>query len=238
MPCCLIIGVGSGISQAIAHHFARKGYDIGLIARQSSFIKLLSEQLRAYGIGSAWATADAGDEAGLWEAITQVRSTIGSADVLIYNASVIKATSPLDLEPNALRREFDVNTVGALVASQAVAPEMIRKGGGAILFTGGGLALEPYPEWTSLAAGKSALRSLAFSLFKELSPKGVHVSVIAVCGIVAPGGPFDPDRIAEEYWRLATEPKGLEDRELIFQPEGTDPYYNDPEGRHRATTVR
>jgi len=110
-----------------------------------------------------------------------------------------------------------------------VAPEMIARGKGAILFTGGGLALEPFPKWTSLALGKAALRSLAQSLFKELSPKGVHVSVLAICGIIKPGGPFDPERIAEEYWRVATMPRGVQDREVIFQPPGTDPLYNDPD---------
>jgi len=114
---------------------------------------------------------------------------------------------------------------------------MIEKGEGAILFTGGGLALEPFPEWTSLALGRAALRSLSLSLYKHLSPQGVHVSVLAICGIVEKGGAFDPDRIAEEYWRVATQHRGLEDREIIFQPPGTDLLYNDPTGIHAPTTI-
>ncbi|MEJ6393856.1 SDR family NAD(P)-dependent oxidoreductase [Gymnodinialimonas sp. 2305UL16-5] len=237
MPNCLIVGVGPGLSQAIAQRFARGGYNLGMIARRADLIEQLSEKLQVQGAQTAWATADAGNEAELLDAIKSIEGMIGQTDVLIYNAAVMHAAGPLDLTSRALRREFEVNVVGAFAASGAVAPNMLRKGKGAILFTGGGLALEPYPEWTSLAAGKAALRSLAFSLFKEMSPKGVNVAVIAVCGIVKHGGLFDPARIAEEYWRLATAADGLADRELIFQPAGSDPHYNDPERVHVTTSI-
>lgn len=237
MPTCLIIGVGPGLSQSIARRFADGGYDIGMIARHPHVIEPLSAELDEACRQTAWATADAADEESLLDAMASIEGQLGPTDVLIYNASVMRAASPFELTTADMRREFEVNVVGAFAASRAVAPAMLQKGKGAILFTGGGLALEPYPEWTALAAGKAALRSLAFSLFKELSPQGVHVAVIAVCGIVARGGPFDPDQISEEYWRLATQPNGLGDRELIFQPPGTDPNYNDPERAHAATTV-
>lgn len=237
MPTCLIIGVGTGLSRSTARRFASEGYDVGLIARRADVIAPLCAELNEMGIRAAWSCADAGDSAELLESIAFVEGCIGATDVLIYNASVMRSALPFDLTSDELRSEFEVNVVGAFVAARAVAPAMTRKGVGAILFTGGGLALEPYPEWTSLAVGKAALRSLAFSLFKELSPQGVHVSVVAVCGIVEPGGPFDPDQIATEYWRLATASKGVEDRELIYQPDGTDPNYNDPERTHMATTI-
>jgi NADP-dependent 3-hydroxy acid dehydrogenase YdfG len=73
--------------------------------------------------------------------------------------------------------EFAVNVGGALVAAQTVLPSMIKRNGGHIIFTGGGLALDSYPEWTSLSLGKSALRSLAFSLHKEFSPNNVSVGI-------------------------------------------------------------
>src|SRR5690606_17747515 len=47
---------------------------------------------------------------------------------------------------------------------------------GTILLTGGGLALEPYPRWVTLAAGKAALRTLAINLHKELLPEGIHIA--------------------------------------------------------------
>ena len=54
---------------------------------------------------------------------------------------------------------------------------MRAAGRGSILLTGGGLALDP-TGWlpaASLAVGKAGLRSLAFSMHKELAPEGIHV---------------------------------------------------------------
>lgn len=237
MKNCVIIGAGNGVSEAIARRFGTAGYQVGLISRTEKNLQALSDRLSRKDITVFWAAADAGDAVALPHALTRLLKEMGGCDVLIYNAAVQKAANPLDLSTDQIATELEVNVLGAHRAVSIVAPDMIRRGCGAILFTGGGLALEPFPEWTSLALGKAALRSLAISLFKDLSPRGIHVSVLAICGIVTPGGPFDPDRIAEEYWRVATTPNGVKDREIIIQPDGTDPFYNDPDGHH-ATTSR
>ncbi len=237
MPNCILIGSGPGVSEAIARRFGRGGYCIGLISRSAVNLKRQANRLASLAITAVWAKADAGDLSALETAIRKIVGEIGNCDVLIYNAAVIRSQNPLDLTAEQIRGDFSVNVLGAYRAAQIVAPAMIEKGHGAILFTGGGLALEPFPEWTSLALGKAALRSLSLSLYKQLSPQGVHVSVVAICGIVKAGGDFDPDRIAEEYWRVATQPVGITDREIIIQPDGTDPLYNDPDRIHSHTTI-
>ena len=237
MAHCIIIGAGPGLGQAIARRFGAEEHRIGLVARDPSSLQSMAEGLGALGVTTATETADAGDPDALTRAIKALEQRQGPCTTLVYNAAVLKAADPLELSVARLHAEFDVNLVGGLVAAQAVAPTMMARGSGAILFTGGGLALEPYPEWSSLALGKAALRSLAFSLNKTLAPSGVQVAVIAICGIVAEGTPFDPNVIADEYWRLAQTLPGASHGELIFQPEGTDPFYNDPQRAHRATTV-
>lgn len=229
MKNCFIVGSGPGVGEAVARRFGREGYRIGLVARNSEKLKEQQERLAVDGIETVWVVADAGNPDELERAITQLVRSLGQCDVLVYNAAVLKSGLPLDLSADTIAKEFKVNVLGALQAAQLVAPAMMSRKTGAILFTGGGLALEPYPEWTSLAIGKSALRSLSISLFKTLAPHGIHVSVLTICGIVEPGGYFDPDRIAEEYWRVATCPAGLDDREVIYQPEDSDVFYNDPQ---------
>lgn len=237
MKACIIVGSGPGVGEAIARRFGGEGYAIGLIARTAKKLESQQARLGELGIRVSWSVADAGNATELTDAINDLIKTLDGCDVMIYNAAVLRPADPLELSGNKIAEEFAVNVLGAHQAAKLVAPEMIKNGGGAILFTGGGLALEAFPEWTSLALGKAALRSLAISLYKTLSPKGVHVSVLAICGIVKPGGAFDPDLIAAEYWRVATSPKGVEDREVIFQPEGTNPFYNDPNGLHQDTSL-
>lgn len=237
MKTCLVVGAGPGVSEAIARRFGSGGYAIGLIARTADALRQQCERLAAKGITAAYAVADAGKLDQLDAALDDLIARLGSCDVLIYNASVMLPGNPFDLSVERLMDEFKVNVLGAHRAAQRVAPAMVRASAGALLFTGGGLAFEPFPRWTSLAMGKAALRSFAISLFKELSPKGVHVSVLTICGIVQPGGPFDPDVIAEEYWRVATAARGVIDREVIFQSKGSDVFYNDPAQAHLETSL-
>lgn len=234
---CVIVGAGEGVSQAVARRFGKAGYRVGLISRSVPKLETLVDDLSAVGVDASWAAADAGNASELSEAMGSLIDEMGPCDVLIYNAAVLRPGRPLDIATDLIAAELEVNVLGAHRAVSIVAPGMIERGQGAILFTGGGLSLEPFPEWASLALGKAALRNLAISLFKELSPKGVHVAVLAICGIVEKGGPFDPELIAEEYWRVATDPNGVADREVIFQPVGTDPFYNDPDRVHAAVSL-
>lgn len=237
MSSCLIIGAGPGLGLALARRFGRGGLRLGLVSRNRDGLDALLADLETSGQPAVAETADAGDPEGLRAAIDALQARLGPAGVLIYNAAVLRPEMPTALDPHRLCEEFKVNVQGALVSAQAVIPAMRAGGGGTILFTGGGLALEPYPTYSSLALGKAALRNLAFSLHKELAADGIHVAVVAVCGIIEPGGPFDPDVIAEHYWRLHKAPHGTEDRELIYQPPGSDPYYNDPDRRYASVTL-
>jgi hypothetical protein len=75
---------------------------------------------------------------------------------------------------------------------------------------------EPLPEVTSLSLGKAGIRALAALLARSYGPAGVHIATITVAGAVAPGSAFDPDEIADEYWRLHAQPAGAWEREVLY----------------------
>ena len=236
-PVCIVVGAGPGLGLKIARRFARGGFDIAMISRNQGKLDGLAETLASEGYGARGFAADAGKEAELQSAFARIAKWNGNFGALIYNAAILAADSAPDMTPRLMMERIALNLGGAISSVNQVLPVLRDRGRGTILITGGGLALEPYPDWTSLSAGKAALRSYAIALHKALLPEGIHVAVIAVCGIVAPEGPFDPDRIAEEYWRLHAEPKPNWRRELVYFPEGADPYYNDPTATYRATSL-
>jgi len=80
---------------------------------------------------------------------------------------------------------------------------------------------EPKPEYVSLSLGKAGVQALVKLLDKQYGPAGVHVATVTVDGPVAPGTAFDPDDIAERYWRLHTQPRHQWDREFVHS--GHDP---------------
>ncbi|WP_244407754.1 SDR family oxidoreductase [Roseomonas fluvialis] len=207
-PRCMIVGFGPGLGAAIARRFARDGFAVLGLARDPARHAALASP------GVTLAAADAGDPTGLAGALG------GGADVLVYNAyRATMVAAPSALDPAELATDFGVNVAGALAAVQAVLPGMRERGAGSLIFTGGGLALDP-TGWlpaASLAIGKAGLRSLAQVLHAELAPQGIHAGMVTVAGTVAPGTSFDPDRIAEAFFDLHRDPPGAFRAEIIFR---------------------
>lgn len=219
MPTAVIVGAGPGISQAVARKFGSQGFQIALVARNAQKLEGLKDELEPRGVQARVYTADASDENGLRAALERISTEWSAPDVLVYNAMSNSAQGAAALEPAALERDFRVNVVGALTATRAVLPAMLEAGRGTVLFTGGGLALRPMPQFASLSIGKAGLRNLALSLAQELEPRGIHVATVTVTGFVQTQTAFDPDKIAAHYWRLHTQERHTWEAEHVFAGE-------------------
>lgn len=212
-----IVGMGPGVSAAVAQRFAREGYAVGAIARSAEQLDQTLQPLREQGLRVAAATADAGHLPALRQAIDALRGALGDPDVLVYNAAGLTHAPMAQLSAEQLAADLAVSVVGAHAAAQAVLPAMRERGSGSILLTGGGFAFEPMPTMASLGVGKAAIRNLAFSLHADLKDHGVHAATVTICGVVAAGTAFDPVRIAEAYWQLHMQAPGHFEREIQFR---------------------
>lgn len=77
----------------------------------------------------------------------------------------------------------------------------------------------PVPERVSLSLGKAGVRALVELLDGYYGPGGVHAATVTVAGgPVAVGTAFDPDDIADQYWRLHTQPRPAWQREVVHGP--------------------
>ncbi|MBI1946886.1 MAG: SDR family NAD(P)-dependent oxidoreductase [Deltaproteobacteria bacterium] len=198
----VVIGAGPGIGLAVARRFGREGMKVALLSRRGADMERAAAQLSEAGITARGYACDAERAHDVADALQAVVHDLGPVDCLVYNAAVPKPGGPLEVGLEQLVRQFRVDVGGALVAVQRVVPHMKAVRKGSILLTGGGLALDPWPQMTALAIGKAGLRSLALSLFKELKPHGIHAATVTVDGLVAKGGKLDPDAVANVYWEL------------------------------------
>jgi NADP-dependent 3-hydroxy acid dehydrogenase YdfG len=136
----------------------------------------------------------------------------GPPDVVVYNAAVIRADQAGELSVRAHQQAWAVNVVGAITAAAHVLPGMAGRGHGTFIVTGG--MPEPKPDHVSLSLGKAGVRALVTLLDEQYGRSGVHVATVTVAGAVEPGTAFDPDGIADHYWRLHTQPRSEWQREL------------------------
>lgn len=215
----VIVGAGPGLGAALARRFARENWSIGLIALRQDVIDACIAHLEPFGAPTAGARADVADRAALDRAFAAIVDALGSPDVVVYNASIYQAEGALELSIDALRLALDIHVVGALNATQCAVPYLRDADGGVLVYTVNSLALAPEAMSAALSIGKGAQRNLALSVERELEGTGIHVGIVTICGPIKAGTFYDPDRLADVYWELATQdPEHFERDRLVQAP--------------------
>ncbi|SHN28476.1 SDR family NAD(P)-dependent oxidoreductase [Streptomyces yunnanensis] len=210
-----VIGAGPGIGQAVARRFAEDGASVAVLARSRSTVDGAVAAVEQTGGTALGLLADAADEASLRAGLDAAVERLGVPDVLVYNAAWVRYDRPGELSAAELTATLRVNVVGAVSAVTHLAPRMAAAGGGTVLLTSG--MPTPRAGATSLSLGKAALRAARSVLADEFGPRGVHLATVTVGGPVSPGSALDPDRIAEHYLRLARQPAGAWEHDVLIE---------------------
>lgn len=202
-PVVIIAGVGPGIGTSIARAFGAEGFGLALLARDSARLAKVHAEMRDAGVTAAPFIVDLADSAATQDAVERVRLWAGGdPSSLVYNAFELQQGSADRLDLVETQRAMRVNFIAATQLTALVAPAMRASNTGSLLFTGGGAALHPYPGFSSLCAGKAALRMWVLTLAEDLAGTGIRVGTVTVHGRVERGTPFDPDDIAAALLRL------------------------------------
>jgi NADP-dependent 3-hydroxy acid dehydrogenase YdfG len=210
MPAIAIVGAGPGMGLSIAKVFGNHGFQVALISRSKDNLGTLAAQLAGAGITAAVFPADVSDLPSLRAALEQAAARLGPIDVLEYSPyGGLEMVNPADVTVGNLRPELEQILYGAVAATQAVLPAMLETGGGTLLFTTGGGAINPYPMLATMNMAQAALRNWVHNLHNTLAGQGIHAATVAINllpAVTAPEGVphAAPDDIAQIYWDLHT----------------------------------
>jgi NAD(P)-dependent dehydrogenase (short-subunit alcohol dehydrogenase family) len=213
MAGAVVLGAGGGIGRAVAVRFAEGGLPVTVVARSRPTLDALAGAIGSDPAHVLALTADVTDEDGLRAALDASTARFGVPDVVVYNAALVRPDAPGELDAAGQLEAWSVNVGGALTAAAHVLPAMAERGSGSFLLTGG--MPQPKAPYVSLSLGKAGVRALAAMLHEQYGPSGVHVATVTVAGPVAPGGAWDPDDIAEHYWRLHHQPREVWTHEVV-----------------------
>jgi short-subunit dehydrogenase len=208
---CVITGVGPGTGSALARRFAKGGYRVALIARNEDRLRDLEAELQ----GSKGYRCDVADPKQVEGVLDEIERDLGQPSILIHNAVGGAFGSFLEIDPDVLNRNFQVNTMALLYLARRLAPAMVQAGRGTILVTGNTSAQRGMPRFAGFAPTKAAQRILAEAMARELGPKGIHVAYLVIDAVIdvpwtrqrfndKPDNFFiKPTAIADELWHVA-----------------------------------
>jgi NAD(P)-dependent dehydrogenase (short-subunit alcohol dehydrogenase family) len=219
METALIVGAGSGLSASLARLLAAEGFRVALAARNPD--KLSGDALKL--------RCDATHASQVEDAFKAVEAKWGVPDLVVYNASFRTRGPFIELKQEDVRKTLEVSAFAGFLVAQAAAKRMLPRGSGAIFFTGASASVKGYPQSAPFAMGKFALRGLAQSLARELSPKNIHVAHFVIDGGIraqndqrAPDrgedGMLLPDEIAKSYLQVYRQHRSAWSWELELRP--------------------
>jgi NAD(P)-dependent dehydrogenase (short-subunit alcohol dehydrogenase family) len=219
----LVVGAGAGLSASLARALVNDGIKVALAARTTNDLDALVKD-----IGGRAFTCDASKRGEVEKLFADLDASLGAPDVVIYNASFRTRGPFVELDPLDVEKSLAVTAYGGFLVAQQAARRMLPKKHGAILLTGASAGVKGYPQSAPFAMGKFALRGLAQSMARELSPQGIHVAHVVIDGGIKsarraeaadnPDSLLDPDAIAESYMHLIHQPRSAWAWEIELRP--------------------
>lgn len=230
----VITGVGSGLGAALVRKCVKEGCQVGMFARSGDYLTQLAAEVKGQPGSALSVPTDITDPRQVKKSFQLVREKFGPIDILINHAGNATWGGVQDINPEHFSQAWRVGPYASFLCTQEVVPDMVKKGKGAILFSGATSSVRGRGGAVAFSSAKFGVRGLAESLARELWPKGIHVAHVVIDGAIdtpwarpgsasAPEEPLlNPETMAEAYWNLITQDKQAWTLEIDLRPFNED----------------
>lgn len=176
----LVTGGSRGIGRAICLELAGRGAAVAVNYRsRAAAAEETAAAAREFGASALAIQADVSRRADVAAMVKRVVAELGPPDILVNNAGLLYSGELLDYDEDEFDRMWQTNVKGVLYCSEAVAPEMVRRGWGRIVNIASNAAIGTAMAGTTLyAVTKGAVLTLTKRMAFELSPKGITVNAV------------------------------------------------------------
>jgi NAD(P)-dependent dehydrogenase (short-subunit alcohol dehydrogenase family) len=174
-PVALVTGASSGIGEALAREYARRGHRVALLARRQERLASLANEL---GPGALALACDVARDGDLERCVAETLDRFGRLDVAVANAGVGGPSTFARSTLDDYRRVFETNVFGVIRTARACL-EPLRASRGRFAVVGSVNGYLSMPASSAYCASKHAVRSFATSLAIEWQAEGVSVTHIA-----------------------------------------------------------
>jgi 3-hydroxybutyrate dehydrogenase len=171
----VVTGGGRGIGRASAHALANAGAVVTVMGRTAATLIDTVDR----GDASAYVVADVTDPESVGAAMKNAEQECGPISILVANAGAAESAPFGKSTPDLFRQMFEINTIGAVHAIQAVLGGMVERKFGRVVTIASTAGLKGYGYVSAYCAAKHAVVGLVRALAAETVRTGVTVN--AVC---------------------------------------------------------
>jgi 3-oxoacyl-[acyl-carrier protein] reductase len=206
----IVTGAATGIGRATAQLLAAHGAKIVVAGLQPDRLEETAQAITQAGGEAIVVHADVSEQQPIEELAKRTQEAFGPTDILVNNAAVYPLGPWHEMTPEQWDEVFRINVRGYYLLARAVRPQMLARGGGAIVnvssvtfWTGMGLL-------STYIASKGAVIGFTRALAREAGPEGIRVNAVAPGAFPTAASAIHADQ--EKLWREVIEAQAIKRR--------------------------
>jgi 3-oxoacyl-[acyl-carrier protein] reductase len=174
----IVTGASKGIGASIAKHLAAEGAAVVVnYASGKADAERVVTEITGNGGRAVAVQANVAKQSDIDRLFSEAKKAFGRLDILVNNAGIYEFSPLGDVTEAHFRKQFDINVLGLLLASQAAIKHFGPTGGRIVNISSSVTRLTP-PNAAVYTASKAAVDAITQSLAKELGPRNIRVNAI------------------------------------------------------------
>jgi len=170
-----ITGASSGIGKSLALKFANEGWNVAISARRENLLNEISEsnkKIKSFPL-------DVTDKKKCIEVFQQIKNHYGDIDICFFSTGTWSPKEEKDIDVEQIENVFKINFFGTVNSIKAVEEHFKNKKNGIISIVSSIAGYRGLPNTTGYGPSKSALISLAESLYFDFERFNVRVCLVS-----------------------------------------------------------
>lgn len=181
----VVTGASAGVGRSVTLELARRGFDVGMIARGHAGLAAAARDVEELGGRALPLPADVSSFEEVQEAAKAAESELGPLDVWVNDAMTTIFAPIWDVEPEDFRRAVEVTFLGQVWGTKVALASMSARDRGTIVNVGSALAYVGIPLQSAYCSSKFACRGFFESVQAELEHQksNVRISMVHLPGV-------------------------------------------------------